>query len=83
MIDLRSDTATQPTPGMRAAIAAAIVGVPADDEAVGEVIGQAKGRLASLDVVDDLNGSADYKLHLAGVLLERAARTALREARNA
>ena len=26
MIDLRSDTATRPTPGMRAAIAAAVVG---------------------------------------------------------
>ena len=28
MIDLRSDTATQPTEGMRAAIAAAVVGEP-------------------------------------------------------
>jgi hypothetical protein len=30
--------------------------------------------------VDDLNGAADYKRHLAGVLLEQAALAALREA---
>jgi carbon-monoxide dehydrogenase medium subunit len=33
-----------------------------------------------LDAVDDLNGAADYKRHLAGVLLERAAVAAIGEA---
>jgi aerobic carbon-monoxide dehydrogenase medium subunit len=40
----------------------------------------APSAFATLDAVDDLNGAADYKRHLAGVLLEQAALAALREA---
>lgn len=71
------------TPQLVPAVAAALTGAPADDDAVGEAITRAKEPLASVDAVSDLNGSPDYKLHLAGVLLERAARTALMEARHA
>ena len=40
----------------------------------------APAAFATVDAVDDLNGAADYKRHLAGVLLEQAALAALREA---
>jgi CO/xanthine dehydrogenase FAD-binding subunit len=43
-------------------------------------LSRAVDELAGLEVVDDLNGSADYKVHLAGQLLRRAARSALSEA---
>ncbi|HET7702137.1 MAG TPA: FAD binding domain-containing protein [Candidatus Limnocylindrales bacterium] len=43
-------------------------------------LGAAAEAFGALDVVPDLNGSADYKRHLAGVLLHRAAQQALVEA---
>lgn len=60
--------------------AAALDGIEASAEAVGAALDAAGGLFDDLDVGADLNGSADYKRHLAGVLLGRAARGALLEA---
>ena len=59
---------------------AALDGTEARAEALDASIAAAVVAFHSLDVVADLNGSADYKRHLAGVLLGRAARAALSEA---
>jgi aerobic carbon-monoxide dehydrogenase medium subunit len=61
-------------PGM----AAALEGAGSDD--IDAAVRRAHDALSSIDAVADLNGSADYKRHLAGVLLGRAARAALEEA---
>jgi hypothetical protein len=63
------------------AAAGGLVGIAADERAL-TVAAQAVApdAFAGLDAVDDLNGAADYKRHLAGGLLELAARDALREA---
>jgi carbon-monoxide dehydrogenase medium subunit len=50
----------------------ALVGMQADPEARSEKLAAATEALGALDPVADLNGSADYKRHLAGVLLGRA-----------
>lgn len=55
-------------------------GVAADADALSDVMHAAVEALGDLDAVDDLNGSPDYKRHLAGVLLASTARAALREA---
>lgn len=61
--------------------AAALVGAAAMPDDVGTAaLAGATEAFADLDVVADLNGSADYKRHLAAVLLDRAARTACTEA---
>jgi carbon-monoxide dehydrogenase medium subunit len=60
--------------------AVAFEGTEAAEVALEAPTGIAAGTFGELDVVADLNGSADYKRHLAGVLLGRAARSALREA---
>lgn len=52
----------------------------ATDAALVEACRQAAGAFATIDAAADLNGSADFKRHLAGVLLERAAAAALTEA---
>ena len=71
-------------PMLVGAAAAALVGAAATDSAVAAAAAAGAGAFAELDVVDDLNGAAGYKRHLAGRLFERAAREALREAsRNA
>ncbi|HEU4673297.1 MAG TPA: xanthine dehydrogenase family protein subunit M [Candidatus Limnocylindrales bacterium] len=60
-----------------------LVGVPVSGPPSGELeeaAGRASEAFGSLDAIEDLNGSADYKRHLAGVLLRRAARDALTEA---
>jgi carbon-monoxide dehydrogenase medium subunit len=59
------------------AAAAALVGGPADPASLGEGIAAGAATLSALDAVDDLDGSADYKRHLAGVLFGRATRAAL------
>jgi carbon-monoxide dehydrogenase medium subunit len=60
--------------------ARALVGAPADAAALEEPLDTGSATLGRLDAVADLDGSADYKRHLAGVLLRRATRAALREA---
>lgn len=60
--------------------AAALVGGPADAAALAPHLERARAALAPLEAVADLNGSVDYKRHLAGVLLARATTAALREA---
>jgi carbon-monoxide dehydrogenase medium subunit len=59
------------------AAAAALVGAPADPSGLGEALAAGAGALAELDAVGDLDGGPDYKLHLAGILLGRATRSAL------
>lgn len=58
----------------------AFEGAEAREAAVDAAVRTAAEAFGDLDVIADLNGSADYKRHLAGVLLGRAARGALREA---
>jgi carbon-monoxide dehydrogenase medium subunit len=59
---------------------AAFAGSDASPEAVAGRLGAAREAFADLDIVADINGSADYKRHLAGVLLGRATQRALTEA---
>lgn len=59
---------------------AAFLGVPADLAALDGPVAAAVAALQDVDAVADLNGSADYKRHLAGVLVGRTARAALQEA---
>ena len=69
------------TPELVPAAAAGLAGAPADEAGITAAArATAPGAFAGLDAVDDLNGAADYKRHLAGGLLEQAARAALREA---
>jgi len=69
------------TPSLLPAAAGGLVGASADEESVAEAArSTAVAAFADVDAFDDLNGAADYKRHLAGVLLERAARAAFREA---
>lgn len=56
------------------------IGVPANTRDLEGPVAGAIGVMSRLDAVDDLNGSPDFKRHLAGVLLGQAARTALAEA---
>jgi carbon-monoxide dehydrogenase medium subunit len=67
-------------PMLVAGAADALRGAPATDEGIAAAVGAARSALEALDAVDDLNGGAAYKRHLAGVLLERAALAASREA---
>lgn len=59
---------------------AALAGADGQPEAIEERLAAAREAFADLDIVADVNGSADYKRHLAGVLLGRAAQSALGEA---
>lgn len=68
------------TPEVVEAAGAALVGAEARPDAVAEAVGRAREAFGALEAVADLNGSPDYKRHLAGVLLDRAARAALAEA---
>ncbi|HEX5466494.1 MAG TPA: FAD binding domain-containing protein [Candidatus Limnocylindrales bacterium] len=52
----------------------------ADRGQLPDAIAAARERLAEVEAVPDLNGSPDYKRHLAGVLLGRAATQAYEEA---
>ncbi len=60
--------------------AAAFVGAEADAASLAEPLARATDVLGTVEAIDDLNGSPDFKRHLAGVLLGRAAVTALAEA---
>jgi carbon-monoxide dehydrogenase medium subunit len=62
--------------------AADLAGAPADlaAGAFNEALARARTHFESLDAIGDLDGSPDYKRHLAGVMLARAARAALSEA---
>jgi aerobic carbon-monoxide dehydrogenase medium subunit len=60
--------------------AAALVGMPVDRPDDGSAFAPAIAALGDLDAVGDLDGSPDYKRHLAGVLLGRATRAARAEA---
>ena len=62
------------------AAAAALVGAPADEADLAAAVEGTAESFAALDAVDDHNGSADYKRHLAAVLMRRVARAALGEA---
>lgn len=59
---------------------AALVGVAAGAEALREALLVGSRAMARIDAAGDLDGSPDYKRHLAGVLLGRAAQAALVEA---
>jgi carbon-monoxide dehydrogenase medium subunit len=61
-------------------VARQLEGVSADERSLAEAIPVAAEALGMLDAVDDLNGSPDYKRHLAGVLLASTGQAALREA---
>ncbi len=67
-------------PALVEAAAAAFDGVEANESTLDAAGRRAAEAFGELDVIADLNGSADYKRHLAGVLLGRAARSALVEA---
>ena len=71
------------TPQLVPAAGAVLAGVAADGAAVDAAAAGPAGAAAfdALDCIEDLNGSADYKRHLAVALLARAARDALEEAR--
>jgi carbon-monoxide dehydrogenase medium subunit len=60
--------------------AAAVVGTEAEPEALGAALAGARSAFDAIDAVEDLNGAADYKRHLAGVLLASTGQAALREA---
>ena len=67
-------------PTLVADAGAALDGAEARPEAVAERLVASATALDDLDIVADINGSADYKRHLAGVLLGRATQAALTEA---
>jgi carbon-monoxide dehydrogenase medium subunit len=59
----------------------ALAGAPLSDPAGWDAaIERSRDAFGPVDAIDDLNGSADYKRHLGGVLLARAARAAAVEA---
>ncbi len=61
---------------------AALVGTPADAADLADPLAAAWAAMDALDAVADLDGSADFKRHLAGVLVRRATLAALAEARS-
>jgi carbon-monoxide dehydrogenase medium subunit len=62
------------------AAAAALIGSLATEAGLTDALASAREALGGVEAIDDHNGAADYKLHLAGVLLGRAAHDALVEA---
>jgi carbon-monoxide dehydrogenase medium subunit len=68
------------TPQVIEEASAAFVGAPAEMDALRGPMELAQEAFWTVDAVADLNGSADYKRYLAGVLLERTTRAALQEA---
>lgn len=67
-------------PEIHPAAGAALTGAATTDEGIAAAVAAGAASFAGLDAVSDLNGSADYKRHLAGVLLGCATAAALREA---
>ena len=62
------------------AASTAFRGVEARADALAGPVRTSLDAFGELDVISDLNGSPDYKRHLAGILLSRAAHGALAEA---
>jgi len=60
--------------------AAALVGAQAEGDGLAVALTDARTELGRLDAIGDLDGSPDFKRHLAGVMLGRAAKAALSEA---
>jgi carbon-monoxide dehydrogenase medium subunit len=69
----------QVVPGAGAALTGATISEPLDGP-FAAALEACRGALAEIPAVSDLDGSADYKRHLAGVLATRAAGQAVREA---
>jgi carbon-monoxide dehydrogenase medium subunit len=67
-------------PTLVPAASAAFRGIEAHPEALAGPVRASLDAFGGLDVIADLNGSGDYKRHLAGILLGRAAQGALMEA---
>ena len=59
---------------------AALVGAAVEAAELDASLSAAAAAFGDLDVIEDLNGSADYKRHLAGVLLQSTGRSAVLEA---
>ena len=67
-------------PELLPSAATALVGVAAEPGPFGDALGGAASAFATIDAVEDLNGDAEYKRHLAGVLLRSTGQAALAEA---
>lgn len=67
-------------PAIVEAAGAALVGAEADPAALNRAIEAAAAAFGDLDAIEDLNGSSDYKRHLAAVLLASTTRAAVQEA---
>jgi carbon-monoxide dehydrogenase medium subunit len=70
-------------PQLVPAAADALRGAATAGAGMAEALARGSTAMTRLDAVPDLNGSADYKRHLAGVLLGQATRQALAEALDA
>lgn len=68
------------TPSVVPNAGSAFVGGRSDEESTADAVARASRAIEALDAIDDHNGSADYKRHLATALLARVARSALAEA---
>jgi carbon-monoxide dehydrogenase medium subunit len=64
--------------GVASALAGA--GASGDGRELEAALTRARASFEDLDVIADLDGSADFKRHLAGVMLGRATRAAVAEA---
>jgi aerobic carbon-monoxide dehydrogenase medium subunit len=67
-------------PQVVAGAGAALLGTTPGRDGLDAALGRAADAFWAVEAIDDVNGSADYKRHLAGVLLGRATRAALQEA---
>ena len=67
-------------PQVVASVGDGFLGADATEGALDAPVRAASDAFGALDVIADHNGSEEYKRHLAGVLLGRAARGALQEA---
>jgi carbon-monoxide dehydrogenase medium subunit len=68
------------TPILADDAAAALTGAPIDAESMVRAVDAGIETIGGLPAIDDLDGHADYKRHLGGVLLGRAVRAALEQA---
>jgi carbon-monoxide dehydrogenase medium subunit len=68
------------SPQLVPAAAAALAGAPVEGDGLANATRTAADAFDALEAEADLDGSAAYKRHLAGVLLRRAVRSALAEA---
>ena len=72
--------AVAPTPLLVPDAGAALIGTKVDDAALANAAAAAR---AACKPIDDKRGTVDYRIHVAGVLVQRAARIALNRIRNA